>query len=443
MADLDVLAGLLQAAKQAGADAADALVVSDTSLSVKRRLGKTEKLERSEGRDLGLRVFVGQSSAVVSATSVDPSRFADMARRAVDMARVVPPDPFGGLADDWQPPSGIAALELADDAQPDAAQLLERAAAAEDAARAVAGVTNSEGAEAGYGRAHIALATSKGFAGEYVRTSHSVSVSALAGTGTGMQRDYDFSAAVHMADLQDPAQVGRVAGEKAVRRLNPVRPRTAIMPVVYDPRVSGGLVGHVSGLVNGASVARGTSLFKDRMGQSLFAPGVQIIDDPLRPRGMRSRPFDGEGLPTRKIAIVEDGVLSSWFLDQHSARQLGLKATGHASRGTGGPPSPAPSNLYLAAGALSPQDLMADITEGVYVTELIGSSVNLITGDYSRGAAGFMIRNGQLAEAVAEITIAGNLTEMFARLVPASDLVFRYGINAPTVRIDGLTVAGA
>lgn len=437
-----LLADLLRRARAAGADAADALLVSGTSLSVQLRLGKVEHLERAEGRDLGLRVFVGRRAAIVSSSAVDPAAFARLAEQAVAMAHAVPEDPYTGLAEDAAPASA-ASLDLSDAAEPDAAVLIARARAAEDAARAVPGITNSEGAESGYGRTDITLATSAGFSGRYSRTSHSISATALAGTGTAMQRDYDYSTAVHLADLEDAAAIGRAAGEKAVARLNPARPATAKLPVVYDPRVSAGLIGHLVGAINGASVARGTSFLKDRMGSRILPAGVAVIDDPRRVRGLRSRPFDGEGVPTRALHLVEDGILQSWVLDTRSARQLKLRTTGHASRGTSGPPSPGTTNLHLAAGTLTPAAVMADIKEGLYVTELIGMGVNGVTGDYSRGAAGFMIRDGQLAEPVAEVTIAGNLVEMFAHLTPANDLRFRRGTDAPTVRIDGMTMAGA
>ena len=438
---LTTLSDLIAAAKRAGADAADALLVSSASLSVRRRLGQIEQLERSEGFDLGLRVFLGRRQAIVSSTDPDPKGFAALAERAVAMARVVPEDPFAGLPDAVAVPP--CDLDLADTAEPSAEELLARAAAAEEAALAVAGVTNSEGADAGWGRYDIALVGSNGFAGAYARTSHSISATALAGAGTAMERDYDWSSTVHLADLDDPVAIGRRAGEQAVRRLNPTKAKTARIPVVFDPRVAGSLLGHLVGAINGAAVARGTSFLKDRMGQQVLAAGLTVRDDPLRKRGLRSRPFDGEGMPGEGRAIVADGVLTTWLLDWRSARQLGLASTGHASRGTGGPPGPAPTNLWLEPGTLAPAELMADITEGLYVTDLIGMGVNGVTGDYSRGAAGFMIRNGQLAEPVSEVTVAGNLKEMFLHMTPANDLVFRRGTDSPTVRLEGLTLAGA
>jgi PmbA protein len=439
---LDLLSDLIVRARTAGADVADAVLISGTSLSVARRLGETEHVERAEGRDLGLRVFLGKRVAIVSATTVDPSRFTELAERAVAMAEVVPEDPFAGLADTAAPPQERD-LELDDPGEPDTAALIARAAAAEEAALAVHGVTNSEGAEAGFGRTEAVLVTSAGFAGRSVRSWHSVSASALAGSGTAMQRDYDSHSAVHLSDLDDPAAIGRSAGERAVARLNPARPKTARLPVLYDPRVAGSLLGHLAGAINGAGVARGTSFLKDRLGQRIFRAGIEVHDDPLRRRGLRSRLFDGEGTPTATRDLIADGVLTTWLLDSRSARQLGMVSTGHASRGTGGPPSPSPTNLFLEAGALSPAELMADIKLGLYVNELIGMGVNGVTGDYSRGASGFMIRDGALAEPVAELTIAGHLLEMFAALVPADDLRFRRGTDSPTVRIDGMTMAGA
>jgi len=440
---LEHLHDLLGRARAAGADAADAILVARTSLSVERRLGQTDTLERSESRDIGLRVFCGDKSAIVSASSVDPSRFSALAERAIAMARVVPDDPLAGLAELMAPPEDGSALDLVDEVEPPVSLLISRAEAAEAAALAVPGITNSEGGSAGFSRSDVWLATSAGFAGAFARTHHSISASVVAGEGTGMQRDYDYHGTMHFADLDDPAKIGRSAGERAIARLNPVRAKTARLPVVFDPRVSGSLVSHLSSAINGASIARGTSFLKDKLGQRIFAPGIFIHDDPRRVRGSRSGTFDGEGVPTRARALVDDGVLTTWILDSRSARQLGMASTGHASRGTGGPPSPSATNLYLAAGHVSPADLMADITEGLYVTEMIGMGVNGMTGDYSRGAAGFMIRGGALAEPVAEITIAGNLLDMFMHLVPANDLVFRRGTDAPTLRVDGMTLAGA
>ncbi|TQF78723.1 TldD/PmbA family protein [Elioraea sp. Yellowstone] len=444
---LDRLADLVAAARRAGADAAEAMLAEGRSVSVQRRLGALEQVERAESRDLGLRVFVGRRQAVVAATDDAPAGFARLAERAVAMARAVPEDPHAGLAE--APDGGadlaarLAALDLVAPDEPDLAALDARARAAEEAALAVPGVTNSEGASADWGIASVAIVASNGFAGSYARTSHGVSATALAGTGTAMERDYDHATAVHPEDLEDPAAIGRQAGEWAVARLNPRRPRTATMPVVYHPRVAASLVSHLAAAINGAAVARGTTFLKGALGTRVFAPGIAIHDDPTRRRGLRSRPFDAEGIAGRPRAVVEDGVLATWILDLRSARMLGLASTGHAARGVASVPAPATTNLWLAPGEVAPEALIADIAEGLYVTELIGMGVNMVTGDYSRGAAGFMIRRGALAEPVSGITVAGNLKEMFARLVPANDLRFRRGTDAPTLRIDGLTVAGA
>ena len=438
----ETLASLVSAARAAGADAADAMLAAGASLSLQMRLGEVENVERAEGFDIGLRVFVGKRQAIVSTTDADPRGFAALAERAVAMARTVPEDPFGGLPDRVPSIAGTP-LDMDDGVEPDVAALTARARRAEDAARAIPGVTNSEGADAGWSRTVIALAASNGFAGTYTRSGHSLSVTALAGQGTGMERDYDYASATHLSDLDAPETLGRNAGERAVRRLNPIRPPTARLPVIYDPRVAGSIVGHLVGAANGASVARGTSFLRDRMGTQVMAKGLTIRDDPTRPRGPRSRPFDAEGMPTGPLAIVEDGVLRHWLLDWRAARQLNLASNGRAARAVGGTPSPSSTNLWLEAGALSPEALMADIVEGLYVTEMIGTSINGLTGDYSRGASGYMIRGGQLAEAFSGVTIAGNLLEMFLHITPADDLRFRRGTDSPTLRIDGLTMAGA
>ena len=439
---LNILDDLLVRARRAGVDAADALLVEGASLSVAERLGRPEKLERAEGNDLGLRVFVGKRQAIVSSTDFSARALDELASRAVAMARSVPEDPFCGIADPAEIAAEIPDLDLSDPAEPTAEALIERVRATESAARAVPGVTNSEGAEASWGRSEVALAASNGFRQGYASSQWSTSVSVVAGAGTGMERDYDFTSAVHRADLEDAETVGRRAGEKAAKRLNPRKVETAKVPVVFDPRVANGLVGHLAAAINGASIARGISFLKDKLGERVFAAGIDIVDDPHRRRGLRSRPFDGEGLANRRCLLVEDGVLKTWVLDLRSARQLGLKSTGHASRGISSPPGPATSNLHLAPGKLSPQALIADIASGFYCTELIGFGVNNVTGDYSRGAAGFWIENGEIAYPVSEITIAGNLKDMFLNLMPADDLAFRYGTNAPTLRIEGMTVAG-
>ncbi|AGH50084.1 C69 family peptidase [Sphingomonas sp. MM-1] len=440
----DRVSTLIAAARKAGADAADALYVCDASTQVSVRLGQLEDVERSEGEDIGLRVFVGRRSASVSSSDLSADALAALVERAVAMAREAPEDPWAGLAPADRLLTGAAPdLEADDGADPAPAALRERALAAEDAARAIAGVTNSEGASASAGRSVIALATSHGFARGYSTTGYSSSASVIAGEGLGMQRDYAYHSTRHFADLEAADAIGRRAGERAVARLNPGRLASGAMPVLFDPRAGASLLGHFAGAITGAAVARRTSFLLDKMGEAVFAPGIVVRDDPHRVRGLRSKPFDGEGLPTAPADLIADGVLTGWLLDSASARQLGLAPTGHAVRGIGGAPGAGATNLHLAAGALSPADLMGDVKLGLYVTELIGQGVNPVTGDYSRGASGFVIRDGQLAEPVAEITIAGNLIDMFRRLTPASDLEFRRGVDVPTIRVEGMTIAGA
>ena len=432
---------LVQAARRAGADAADAIAVRSMSLSVEVREGAVESSERSEGDDVGLRVLVGQRQAVVSTNDLKADASL-LAERAVAMAKVAPEDRFAGLADRTLLATERPDLDLVDPDLPTVAILEERAKHAEAAGLAVKGVTKSEGASASAGIGGMVLATSHGFLGSYLTSRHGVSMSAIAGEGTAMERDDDFSSALHAADLDPPERIGRNAGERAVARLNPRKVSTKKVPVVFDRRIAGGLVGHLASAINGSAVARKTSFLRDMLGERLFKSGIRIIDDPLRMRGLRSRPFDGEGVAARPIAIIEDGVLKTWLLDCTTARELNLATTGHAQRGVSSPPSPGPTNLHLAAGSVSAEALIADIMDGFYVTELIGMGVNQVTGDYSRGASGFWIENGRRTYPVSEVTIAGNLVDMFRALEPASDLEFRYGTNSPTVRIEGLTVAG-
>ena len=443
-AALDRLTHALSAAKAAGADAADAVYVGDASTSVSVRLGVLEDIGRSEGEEIGLRVFVGSRSASVSSSDLSASALAAVVERAVAMAREAPEDPYAGLAPADRLMSGDApALDLDDGGDPAAERLKDMAIAAEDAARAVAGVTNSEGGGASAGRAVTALATSGGFARGYRGTSYGVSASVIAGNGQAMQRDYAYHSTRHFADLDAADVIGRKAGERAAARVDPAKLGTQALPIVFDPRVGGSLLGHLIGAITGSSIARGTSFLRDYLDQEIFAPGVTIRDEPHRIRGPRSRPFDGEGLATAPRAIIDAGRLTGWLMDSASARQLGLAPTGHAARGVSGPPGASATNLHMAAGSVSRADLIGGIAHGFYVTELIGMGVNGLTGDYSRGASGFLIVNGALAGPVAEVTIAGNLKAMFRALTPADDLVFRHATNVPTLRIDGMTLAGA
>ncbi len=439
---IDRLQSLIGKAQTLGADAADAVMVSSASLSLSQRLGAPEDLMRSEDNDLGLRVFVGKRQAVVSSSDMSDSALDELVERAVAMARHVPEDTYCGLADPDELATEIVDIDDFDPSEPTAEQLIELAAVTEDAARAVPGVTNSEGASASWSATDIAIVTSTGFAHTRRASRHSFGVSVLAGEGTGMERDYDYATTVYGADLPDAAAIGQSAGEKAVKRLNPQKVSTAQLPVIFDPRVSNSIIGHLSGAINGASVARGTTFLKDAMDTQILPDGMTVVDDPHRCRGLRSKPFDGEGVATKRMNVVEDGRLTTWFLDCRSARQLGLRTTGHASRGTSSPPSPGATNLYLEPGTISPQDMIGAVGKGIYVTELIGMGVNGVTGDYSRGCSGFWIENGELTFPVSELTIAGNLKDIFKALTAANDLEFKYGTNAPTLRIDGMTVAG-
>lgn len=446
MADttLSLLEDLVSQAIRKGADAADAVAVDARSRSVSWREGKLEDVDGSEGEDIGLRVLIGQQQAVVSTSDRRPASLDDLVERTVTMAKAVPVDEYCGLAPEDKLHKGpFADLDLFDESDISAEKLTALASEAEDATRAVEGVTNSSGASASASRWAIALVTSHGFSGHYRGSSFSISSSAVAGEGTNMERDHEFTSARHFADLDSAAWVGRRAGEKAVERLGAGKMASGRLPVVYDPRVGKTLLNHLSGAVNGGAVARRSSFLQDMMGEQIFGPGITIVDDPLRKRGLQSRLFDGEGVSVSRTEIISGGVLQTWMLNAATAQQLKLGVTGHGSRGTSSPPGISCSNMHMEPGNQTPEDLMADIKDGVYVTELIGMGVNGVTGDYSRGAAGFRIRDGQLAEPVSEITIAGNLKEMFKTLVPASDLDFRYGKNVPTIRIDGMTIAGS
>jgi PmbA protein len=438
----DLAERLVAAAKRAGADAADAVAVRGVSLSVEVRDGAVAESQRSEGDDLGLRVLIGRKQAVVSTNDLKADGFTALAERAVAMARAAPEDRFAGLADPALLARELPALDLLDPVMPNVGVLEERAKEAEAAALAVAGVTKSDSASASAGISGIVLVTSHGFHGASLGSHHSTVMSAIAGNGTGMETDYDYSSALHAADLENAATIGRNAGERAVKRLNPRKVATRRVPVVFDARIAGTLIGHLASAANGASVARKTSFLREKLGEQIFASDIAIIDDPRRLRGLRSQPFDAEGVVTRKRNVVEGGVLKTWFLDSATARELNLQTTGHAHRGVSSVPSPGPTNLHLAVGEKSPADLIAEIEDGFYVTDLIGMGVNLVTGDYSRGASGFWIEHGKPTFAVSEVTIAGHLSEIFKSLTPANDLVFRYGTNAPTVRVEGLTVAG-
>lgn len=435
---------LVERGIKAGATAADALYAGDRASSVHMRLGEIESVGRAENEQIGLRLFAGQRSATVATSDLSADGLGVLVERCLAMANEAPEDRYAGLAPAELLERGAPPFLDPDDGRdPDPEELRERAREAEAAARAVAGVTNSNGAGASASASIIALATSAGFSGTNRASGYSCSASVIAGEGGSMQRDQAWHSARHLGDLDGAAEIGRRAGERAVAKLNPARPRPGNYPVIFDPRVSAGLLRHLSGAINGASVARKTSFLAGKLGAQVFASGVTIVDDPLRLRGLRSRAFDGEGVRVSRQELVSGGMLNQWIADSASARQLGIAPTGHAARGVGGAPGAAPSNLYMEPGSRTRDELLASVPEAVLVTELIGQGVNGVTGDYSRGAAGFMVRGGAIAEAVAEITIASNLVEMFATLEPASDLEFRRGIDAPTILVPEMMVAAA
>ena len=440
----DKVLALVEQARRRGADAADAVYVGDRSTSVGVRLGKLEDVSRAEGEEIGLRLFLGQRSAGVASSDLSDDALAGLVDRALAMAAEAPEDPFAGLApDDMLLRDAPADLDLDDGGDPDPAVLRARALEAEDSARAIKGVTNSNGGGASASASTFAIATSNGFSGATRATGYSCSASVVAGTGSDMQRDYGWHSARHMTDLEDPAEIGSRAGERAVSRLQPVRIEGGRMTVLFDPRVATSLLGHLVSAISGAAIARKSSFLLDALGTQLFAPGVTIHDDPFRRRGLRSRAFDGEGLPVAAMDLVADGILQTWLADGASARQLGIRPTGHALRGVSGSPGAGPSNLMIAAGARSREEMIAGVKNGILVTELIGQGVNGVTGDYSRGAAGFLISNGEIGAPVSEITIASNLKTMFATLEPASDLRLRRGIDSPTLLVPEMTVASA
>ncbi|MCR9215066.1 MAG: metallopeptidase TldD-related protein [Proteobacteria bacterium] len=439
---LNILDDLLKIARQKGAEAADAVRIQGISTNVAVRLGETEEIERSEAHDLGLRVLIGKQQAFVSSNDTKPEVLDELVDRAVAMARNMPEDEYCGLADPALLATDIPDLDIYDDTELDSERLTTIANEAEEAALAVPGVTNSEGGGASFGHSSIALATSDGFRGAYSSSSYSVSASVIAGEGGGMERDYDYDSRRFYSDLRAPFEIGKSAGERAVKLLNSRKMQSVQAPVVFSDRVSSSILGHLVGAISGASIARGTSFLKDEMGKQVFAEGINIVDDPHRKRGAGSKPFDGEGAANAPLNLIEGGILQSWILNSSSAKQLDLTSNGRASRGTASPPGTSTTNLYLEAGHLSLPELIKDIKSGLFVASLIGMGVNGITGDYSRGASGFWIEDGEIAFPVSELTIAGNLKDMFLNLTPADDLEFRFSTNAPSLRIEGMMVAG-
>ncbi len=441
----DLTARLLDAAKAAGAEAADAVVVEGTWISIDVRQGKLEQAERSENIDIGLRVFVGKQSAIVSSSDARDDTILRMAERAVVMAREAPADPHTGLADPAQLAKDVntARLDLFDpSAEPDPSALEDDARRAEAAAMAVPGVTQIDSSSAAYGRQNIHLAATNGFSAGYQRSDRNISCVAISGTGTGMERDWDHDGRIHQADLRSAEEIGQIAGQRAVARLGATRPKTGIYPVLFDERIASSLIGHLLGAINGSAIARGSSWLRDALGQQVLPKGLSVIEDPHRRRVSGSRLFDAEGLATRVNRIVDDGVLTGWTLDLATARKLGLESTANASRSAGSGPSPSVTNIALTPGTASREDLIALMGTGLLVTSMIGSTINPNTGDYSRGASGFWVENGEITHAVNECTIAGNLRDMLLRIVPANDARTHLSRVIPSILIDGMVLAG-
>jgi len=434
---------LLSRAKHYGATSADAIATHGRSSAIVVRGGELEDVDNSEGRDIGLRVLVGQRQACVSSSDMSELSIDQLAERAVAMAKLAPKDPYCGLADKSQLSTHNLNLQLHDDTPMTPAQLKARALEVEASALAVKGVQQAEGANASHASSAIYFMTSHGFSQGWTSSRHGLSVSAIAESGGAMERDFDYDGTRWLEDLKTPEDVGRIAGERVIARLGSQQMNSGATPVIFDQRISGALVSAMIGAITGTSIARGVSFLKDKMGETLFSPNIQIIDDPLMVRGHGSRPYDGEGIAPIMRHLIKNGALQTWLLNCASSRQLGLETTGHATRSIGSPPGVAATNSYMAAGDKTPAQLMADMGEGLMITEMFGPSLNSNTGDYSVGVAGFKIENGQKAYPVSEITIAGNLLEMYKTLIPANDLIFDAATVAPSILSQGLTVAGS
>ncbi len=439
---LDIAADLVARARRLGATDADAMAVEQSNVSVSIREGAVEDLERSEATGVGLRVFAGKSSAIISGSVLTSESLQKLAERAVAMAKAAPPDEFCGLADPSQLAKGSIDLDLVSADEPSVELLKSMAIDAEKFALDVKGVSKSIGSGASASNYFVALASSNGFSRSYRRTGFGLSASVISGEGTDMVRDYDGTSANHFVDLESPEKIGRTAGERVIAKINPQKLTSRSSPVIFDRRVSSSLLGHLAGAINGSAIARGVSFLKDELGKQIFKSNINIIDDPLRIRGPASRSFDGEGLAVQRRALIDKGILTGWVLDLRSARQLGMQPTGQGSRGMASQPSPSTSNVHLEPGEQSPVEMMKALGSGLLITEFIGASINSSTGDYSRGASGFWFENGEIAYPVSEITVAGNLTDMFMSLVPANDLIFKGATNAPSCLIEGMTIAG-
>jgi PmbA protein len=439
----DLLENVIRNAKSQGADAVEAVWMESREQAAGWRLGKAEEIERSENSAIGLRVFVGKKQAVTSSSDTTKEALDELVERAVAMAKASPDDPYARLAREQELAQEIPDLNLLESEDSDAKALFEQAAATEDAARHVEGITNSEGASASHSWRRKTLVTSEGFHAAHASSARSISVSVIAGKGEKMERDYDYSVARFQENLRAPESIGKQAAERTLKRLNPQKVSSATLPIVFDPRVGRSLLSSFASSINGHAIARGTSFLKECLGEKIFSSNITIMDDPLRQRGLASRPFDAEGIAAKTLTLVKDGILQSWLLDIGTAAQLELTTTGHASRSLGGTPHPSSTNLYIEPGDATPHGLVADIDQGIYITEAFGMGINTTTGDYSQGASGFWIEKGQLTHPVHEFTIAGDMREMFRQLTAANDLSFEYAANTPTLRIDAMTVAGS
>ena len=436
---------LIAAARKAGAEAADAMAIDGRSVSVDVRGGALEQADRSEGTEIGLRVLIGRRQACVSASDISARTMAEMAERAVAMAREAPEDATIGLAEptDLARAWDLALLDLADPApEPGAAELQDDARRAEAAALAVSGISQCQAASASYSRQRVFIAATNGFAGGYSRTSRSTSAVAIAGEGLAMERDWAAESRTYQSDLPSAEEIGRLAGERAAERLGARKPKTGAYPVVFDERIASGLVGHLLAAINGSAIVRGSSWLRDAMGAQVLPRGLSIYENPHRPRISSSRPFDAEGLPTAPRDIVRDGTLKSWTLDLGTARKLGLKSTGSAARGASSPPAPSISNIALTQGDHSRAQLIEAMGTGLVVTSMIGAAINPTTGDYSRGASGFWVENGRISHPVNECTLAGNLRDMLMRITPANDARGHLSHVVPSLLVEGLTLAG-
>jgi PmbA protein len=441
--DENLLNDVVAAALAAGADAAEAVGAERRALSITVRLGELEEVEREESRDLGLRVFVGGRQASVSGSDVSAQARAKLVERCVAMARLAPEDPYAGLADPERLARGpLPDLDLYDPAEPAPEALEARARTAEDAARAVPKVTNSDGASASWSASQWRMVTSAGFSGLHRASAFSLGASAIAGDEAGMETGYEGRSKRWQADLPEPELIGAEAGRRAAERLGARKIASTTAPVIFEYRLAASLLSPLIGAISGPSIARGTSFLKDKLGQPVFAKGIAVTDEPHRLRGLGSSPFDDEGVANRALSLIDDGVLTTWLLNTSSARQLGLTTTGHASRGLAGPPGVGPSNLTLQPGTRSQAELMRDAGAGLLVTSMFGPSLNGNTGDWSVGCSGFWFENGEVAYPVNEITVAGNLIDIYGRLVPGSDLEIRGSTNAPSILVDALAIAG-